>query len=334
MKVWAWLIILGFFSIRTATGADQPALNRCLQERLAHTLGMRAQAEIDLTPFQKVEADDVFQRAQSKEHGPTLAIIKDKKGKPDYLWGQITENHDLPDYPLIVLSDAKKRSHLIDPGQPNVEFYAPEGELPVQAHEQLVQSTPRAPKAAVDLSRLKQSVCPKFRAMRSNPLFNEVIKNLRKENVKTVKRKFLKLSTRYAAGCALPSFLVAKFIEEFDGLTEYRYSHKNERSLRNWIAEHNSNFTMGLYFMASFDQCLKTLAPGQAANILKATLGIDFLMNVHYEVYLGMDHAVTGDRIRTDWADLSTGVAGVITYAYMAKAFDRLMGIDYVEACK
>ncbi|MFL5815719.1 MAG: hypothetical protein ACJ763_19270 [Bdellovibrionia bacterium] len=297
-------------------------------------LQLNASTEVDLTSFQKLESNDLYQRVLSKRHDPVLARVQGKDGKLTYLLGQVSENRDLPDYPLIVLSDAKKRSHLIDPEQPNVEFYAWEGELSPETQERLLQSTPGSSKNVVDLSRLKQSVCPKFRAMRSNPLFKEVMKKLRRENVKTVKRKFLRLSTRYVAGCALPSFLVTEFIEPLDALTEYRHNREPDGTLRYWIAEHNSNFMMGLYAMATFDQCLKTLAPGQAANILKAALGIDFLMNVHYEVYMGLDHAVTGDRIRTDWQDLSTGVAGIITYAYFAKAFDRMMGIDFVEACK
>jgi hypothetical protein len=66
-----------------------------------------------------------------------------------------------------------------------------------------------------------------------------------------------------------------------------------------------------------------------------ATLGVNVLANLHYEVEMGVEKSpLTDDIIKNDYGDLSAGLAATILYGYLVHLIDRTYSISFQKICR
>lgn len=307
------------------------AAGNCFQSVLDRLTGSEAQLAREASTRAKplLRADNRLRPPFPENTKNVLVELREPGNEPAYILGELRAEKSLDGYPVLVLEDSAGRTHWIDPETPRLRMHALQDEE-ASAHRAAFDSASgsRKPWVALDPSKLRKAVCPRLKALRAQPMYANIARHLESHpaSARNWRHHFIHGSACLASiGAMFP-------VEE----RIYRYSdgHRKDDGAVGWVSRHHSNLTIGMFAMATLDQCLKTLEPRLAKYILKGALSIDAAANIHYEIDLGVERSpLTGDEITTDLADFSSGMAGIALYSYAAKALERATGIAWSRVC-
>lgn len=272
-----------------------------------------------------------------------LALVESVNGK-NTIFGKSELVEVLPGYMVYQISDSYGAKHLVDPHSAKIlKKHQP---LTHQETNALILAKPVKTQVSVDKNRIKSFICARRATLKQELLsdpkvkqaFNVLDRQIGTDSLptKTVLKKIMPVC---AASVTLP------FVGGF------YTTDKREKAEDNLISDHQSNFTEGLMVMGFIHSCLiggmGTLDP----NVLKMVLGFNIVGNVYSEVGMGQDKPKgifaqpvngngsnsvfgrEGEKVVTDFGDLTTGMAGVVLYYGVVKAIENSYGFKVSKMC-
>jgi len=319
------LFVLNLFFLNLNIAfASESTFKRCF----SHAINQNTINDSSLT-YKNINTNNLyFRTSKNRKINNTLITTVDSKGNEIKLFGKLGLDTSLPGYHVFTLTDSKGLTHHFDNESiKKVKIKQILSPSKIQIKE-LNKNPPRKTISSLSPSKLRKNICPQFSKIRKEPIY----KNLRNYMINNPKGKFqLALAGYYAAACGSSFYLGIEHLPQFYMLDGSR----GENNIKGWFADHQSNFSIGMFMMSSTYNCLSALTPSLSGMWLKNTLAIDAVMNLHFEVYMGVDRSpISDDKIRTDIGDLSTGFMAVATMAFLVNKFEKIYPIDFLKVCK